>query len=84
MRVRGLAPIFMVTTLLSNCTTPTTILKNPKNGQIVRCGGSTAVSLMGGAIGYHIDKSNSASCVADYMAQGFERIEQKPGTIGDY
>ena len=60
---------------LSACTTPKTMLKNEKTGQVVDCGGSATGSMVGGVIGYHIQKSNDSDCVADYMDQGFKRIK---------
>lgn len=60
--------------LLTGCSTPKTILKNPKTGQVAICGGSATGSLVGGVIGYNIQKSNDAECTADYLDQGFKRI----------
>lgn len=68
---------------IAACTTPKTILKHPETKQVVTCGGSATGSLVGGVIGYHIQKSNDASCESDYMSQGFERVQEKPGTTGD-
>lgn len=63
--------------LLTACTTPGTTLKHPKTGQIVTCGGSATGSFVGGAIGYHVQKSNDADCVKTYKSQGFKVIETK-------
>ena len=60
---------------LASCSTPTAMLKNPKTGQIVQCGGSATGSLVGGVVGYHIQKSNDSKCVANYAEQGFRRIK---------
>lgn len=60
--------------LLAGCTTPATILKNPNTGQVVRCGGSATGSLVGGMIGYEIQKDNDQRCVGDYASEGFERV----------
>lgn len=60
---------------LTACTTPKTVMKNPKTGQIATCGGSSTGSFAGGAIGYHIQKGNDADCVADYTAEGFKTIK---------
>ncbi len=68
---------------LTACSTPKVMLKNPETGQVVHCGGSATGSMVGGVIGYHIQKSNDATCQSDYMAQGFERIQQNAGTTGD-
>lgn len=58
--------------LLTGCTTPMTILKHPKTGQIATCGGSATGSLVGGVIGYQIQKSNDGDCIQAYKEQGFE------------
>ncbi|MCB0375416.1 MAG: hypothetical protein KDD04_05815 [Sinomicrobium sp.] len=65
----------LVLLLLAACTTPMTVLKDPKTGQIAQCGGSANGSLAGGAIGYHIQKSNDEKCVHSYMEQGFEVVK---------
>lgn len=70
--------------LMAACTTPKVMLKNPETKQVVTCGGSATGSLVGGVIGYHIQKSNDKSCESDYMAQGFERVQETPGTTGDH
>lgn len=57
--------------LMTGCTTPMTTLENPKTGQIVTCGGNVSSSMAGGAIGYHIQKSNDEKCVETYSDQGF-------------
>lgn len=57
--------------LLSACTTPLTVLRNPSTGQVVTCGGNVSSSLAGGMIGYSIQQANDAQCVATYRAQGF-------------
>jgi len=59
---------------LTACSTPKVMLKNEKTGQVVSCGGSATGSLVGGVIGYHIQKSNDSQCEADYLANGFDRI----------
>lgn len=58
--------------LLTGCTTPMTILKHPKTGQIATCGGSATGSMVGGVIGYQIQKSNDGDCIQAYKAQGFK------------
>jgi uncharacterized protein YcfJ len=60
--------------LAAGCTTPKTMLKNPQTGQVASCGGSAMGSMVGGVIGYHIQKSNDSDCVADYTAQGFTKV----------
>lgn len=68
---------------LTGCTTPKTVLKNNKTGQVVTCGGSATGSLVGGVVGYHIQKSNDAECEADYMAEGFKRIKKSESTLDE-
>jgi hypothetical protein len=60
-----------LTPLLSGCTTPATMLRNPATGQVVSCGGNTASSVAGGYIGYSIQKSADERCIARYTQQGF-------------
>lgn len=74
----------LLTFVLVGCTTPKVMLKNPETKQVVTCGGSATGSLVGGVVGYHIQKSNDKSCESDYMAQGFERVQETPGTTGDH
>jgi uncharacterized protein YcfJ len=57
---------------LTGCTTPMTTLKNPKTGQIATCGGSATGSLVGGVIGYQIQKGNDGDCIQAYKKQGFK------------
>lgn len=61
--------------LLTACTTPETILKN-NNEEYVSCGGSSAGSILGGAIGYHIQKNNDEKCVVKYMKNGFSIVNK--------
>ena len=68
--------IVMITCiLLSGCSTPVVMLENEETGQIVSCGGSATGSMVGGVIGYQIQKSNDEDCEAAYIAQGFKRIQ---------
>jgi len=60
-----------VMALLAACSTPVTLLVNPKTGQVARCGGNMEGSLGGGLIGYNIQKDNDAECVKQYQALGF-------------
>ena len=62
-------------TFLTACTTPSTMLKNKRTGQIVECGGTADGSLSGGMIGYSIQKSNDEKCVSRYLKQGFIKIK---------
>ena len=61
--------------LVSGCTTPSYVYKHPKTGQVERCGGDVTASLAGGAIGYHIQRSNDEKCRLLLEIQGFEEIE---------
>lgn len=66
--------IFM---LLCACTTPKTVLKHPKTGQVAICGGNAESALAGGVIGYHIQKANDDECVNDYLNEGFKTINKE-------
>lgn len=68
---------------LTACTTPKTVLKHPKTGQVAICGGSATGSMVGGVIGYNIQKGNDATCVADYMGEGFKRVSQEESTLNE-
>lgn len=68
-------PLFLSALLLTGCTTPATMLKNPKTGQVAQCGGTATGSLVGGVIGYNIQKSNDADCVSKHQAEGFRPIQ---------
>lgn len=57
------------------CTTPMTVLKNPKTGNTVQCGGDATASMAGGVIGYHIQKDNDKRCVTIYQNNGYKIIE---------
>ncbi len=75
--------IVLFVLLLTACTTPTTVLKNPKTGQVATCGGSATGSMVGGVVGYHIQKSNDADCVANYMGEGFKRVHKEESTLNE-
>lgn len=62
--------------LLGACTTPKTVLKNEDTGQVVSCGGNTTSSMMLGAVGYYMQKSDDGNCVANYLEQGFDRADR--------
>lgn len=66
--MRYLIPIL----LLTACTTPQTVLTNHSTGQVVTCGGTATGSLVGGLIGYEIQKSNERDCVKMFQANGFK------------
>lgn len=57
----------------AGCTTPATTLRNPATGQVATCGGNTASSVAGGAIGYSIQRGADNRCVENYQRQGFVR-----------
>jgi uncharacterized lipoprotein YajG len=67
--------LLLVAFIVTACATPSTILRNDKTGQIARCGGDATGSMMGGMIGYNIQKDNDEKCVRDYEAQGFKKIQ---------
>ena len=71
--MRNLIVLFCML-LISACTTPKTILKNEKTGQVATCGGNVSSSIAGGAVGYHIQKSNDTECIIDYLEQGFVKV----------
>ena len=62
--------VLAVVLVLSGCTTPRTMLQNPKNGQLATCGGSVTPA----GLFYYMQKSSDSDCVADYAAQGFKPI----------
>lgn len=72
------AALGLIVLSLAACTTPATTLKHPKTGQVARCGGSATGSMVGGVLGYHIQKSNDTTCVSEFQSQGF-KIETVDG-----
>lgn len=72
LRFHVLAVVLPALTLAA-CTTPATALRNPSTGQVVTCGGNTASSIAGGAVGYSIQRGADDRCVANYVQQGFVR-----------
>lgn len=73
--------VLLIVMFVAACSTPKVMLKNPKTGQIESCGGSATGSLVGGVVGYHIQKSNDTKCEADLLANGFVRIDSSAGTV---
>lgn len=71
--MKNLAVLFLLAIFITGCTTPRTTLVNPDTGQVAVCGGSATGSMVGGVLGYHIQKSNDSDCVAEYMDMGFKR-----------
>lgn len=65
----------LVTLMLAGCATPVTMLKNPKSGQVARCGGEVSGSMAGGMIGYDMQKKQADKCVSQYKAQGFKVVQ---------
>lgn len=59
---------------IAGCSTPVTMLKNDVTGQVAHCGGDSSGSMMGGVIGYSIQKNDAEKCVLDYESQGFKRV----------
>lgn len=74
-RVIGRVSALALAIALTGCATPTTMLKNPKTGQVAQCGGGMTGSMLGGMIGHNIEKDNDAKCVREYEAQGFKRTK---------
>jgi uncharacterized protein YcfJ len=72
--INRIAISIFVCLLITGCATPATTLKNPTTGQVVRCGGDATGSMVGGLIGYNIQKSNDKDCVSSYEALGFKRL----------
>ena len=69
--------LFIIVALVAvaGCTTPMTTLKHPKSEQVVTCGGSATGAMVGGVIGYHIQKNNDTDCVGNYEKQGFIKVD---------
>ncbi len=58
--------------LLAGCSTPITTMQ--KGDTTVTCGGGTMGSILGGKLGYHIQKGNDKDCVDSYTSQGYKVI----------
>lgn len=67
--------ILSILLTLSACATPLAQMKNPKTGQIVRCGGNRTGALVGGVIGYHLQKADDEKCAAEMKALGFKEVK---------
>ncbi len=74
MKFQILCSILLVSSL-TGCATPALTLKNDKTGQVVQCGGDATGSMMGGMIGYNVQKNNDETCAKNYEAQGFKRVQ---------
>lgn len=61
--------VICITVLLCACTDSTTYLKNEKTGQVVKCGGTHAVTIVESAV-----QRREALCIEDYKSQGFVRV----------
>ena len=70
-----LMPLVM---LVCGCATPVTMLENPKNGAVVRCGGDRSGAMAGGLIGYSLQSDDAAQCVQDYSMHGYRVIPTAP------
>lgn len=70
MKIPALLAVVSVT--LAACSTPVTMLINPKTGQVAKCGGNMEGSLGGGLIGYNIQKDNDEKCIEQYKKLGFK------------
>lgn len=66
-------PCLLAAMTMYGCATPVTMMKNDATGQVVHCGGGTTGSVVGGAIGYSIEKSRDEQCVKDHEAKGFKK-----------
>lgn len=61
--------IIITVLLLQACTTPETVLRNDKTGQVARCGGNVAYA----GILYPFMVAADNKCVSDYATEGFKR-----------
>ena len=68
--------VAMLLLTLCACATPVTMMKNPINGSVVRCGGDRSGSIAGGLIGYSLQSNDANKCVQDFSAQGYQIISQ--------
>jgi hypothetical protein len=63
--------ILLFVILVSGCSTASYTLVHPKTNQVVIVGGSATGSLVGGAIGYQIEKGNDLKQVQKLKSEGF-------------
>lgn len=61
--------IILTVLMLQACTTPETVLRNDKTGQVSRCGGNVAYA----GVLYPFMVAADKKCVADYKEQGFKQ-----------
>lgn len=73
MKTQGIILISLI--MLSGCSTPQTTLRNPHNGDVVTCGGSSVGSVLGGMIGYSIQKDHDQDCVNEHRGSGYAIIK---------
>ena len=66
MNMKRLLPLLLI---VSGCADSTTYLKNEKTGEVVKCGGFHAVTLVEGAV-----QKREAQCIQDYKERGFVRV----------
>jgi uncharacterized protein YcfJ len=63
--------ILTLVILVTGCSTASYTMVHPKTKQVVIVGGSATGSLVGGAIGYQIEKSNNLKQVQKLKSEGF-------------
>lgn len=60
--------------MMSACTTPTTVMQNPKTGEVVSCGGeigSDYVYAVGPVGSYLVERHKNSKCVQSYAHDGY-------------
>lgn len=62
-------PLFLSLLVLFGCTDSSIYLKNERTGEIVKCGGRHAVTLIEGAVA-----TRESQCIQDYKEQGYVRV----------
>lgn len=62
---------FAITLFLSGCATPQHIMVD-KQGKAKACGGGYVGSVLGGRIGYEIEKQNDEKCQEDLKKKGYK------------
>jgi len=63
--------ILLFVILVTGCSTASYTMVHPKTKQVVIVGGSATGSLVGGAIGYQIEKGNDLKQVQKLKSEGF-------------
>lgn len=69
--------LLAILVVLTGCTTDRYTMRNPKNKTEITCGGNTASSVLGGFVGYQIQKEADKECVNRLKVLGYkvENIE---------